>query len=158
MYTLKIKTHDADLTELYTNHKHAYPGDAGIDLYTSSNVIVPGNALGVKIPLSVQLELVDAHNNNSMSYFIVARSSIYKTPLRLSQAICIIDSGYRGELYMFVDNLSDQSYRLAKGERYFQVISPTFNEIVPKLVSNLSEGLRENKGLGSSGLSLLSKL
>ena len=154
MLTLRIKTDDRDMMKLYSDHKHAYMGDAGIDLYVSHDIIVLPNALSVQIPLSISLELIDCDYKN-LSYFIVSRSSIYKTPIRLTQSICVIDSGFRGKLSIHVDNLSDQTYRIKKGERYVQVVSPTLDPITFQLVSHLSEGSRGNKGLGSSGLAKL---
>ena len=154
MLTLKIKTDNPYLAKLYSNHKHAYLGDARIDLYASSDIIMLPNALSVEIPLSIQLELVNI-NNESLSYFIISRSSIYKTPIRLTQSILVTDSGFRGKLALYVDNLSDQTYHIKKGERYFQVISSSLNSITTQLVDNLSEGSRGDKGLGSSGISKL---
>ena len=35
------------------------------------------------------------------------RSSISKTPLRMSNSVGLIDGGYRGEIMASVDNISD---------------------------------------------------
>ena len=47
-----------------------------------------------------------------------ARSSISKTPLRMSNSIGLIDGGYRGELKVYVDNISDDPFELKKGNRF----------------------------------------
>lgn len=157
MNILKIKINQDDLIPLYQNHGHAYIDDAGIDLYCAADIIIPPHALAVKIPLSIQLELVNEYNEN-LSYIIVCRSSIYKTPIRQSQSMSIIDAGFRGELSLYVDNLSNKPYHVKKGDRYFQVISSSLKPMKLKIVSVLSAGSRQAKGLGSSGKTIMSKL
>ena len=39
------------------------------------------------------------------SFLLLPRSSISKTPLRLSNSVGLIDAGYRGELQAPVDNI-----------------------------------------------------
>ena len=155
MLILKIKVNDPSMIQYYLNHRHAYHGDAGIDIYVAEDVIVPPKSLATVVQSYVQLELFDEVKNKSCSFIIVARSSIYKTPLRLSQSICIIDSGFRGELFLFVDNLSNEPYHIRKGDRFFQIVAPDLSPMKLKIVDELSTGSRMHKGLGSSGLSKL---
>jgi len=103
-----------------------------------------------------------------VSFTTHPRSSIYKTPLRITNSTGIIDSGYRGNLMGVFDVLSfykneikndmDQScgdYRINKNERFIQICAPGLEPFVVELVDkpeNLSEETdRGDKGFGSSG-------
>lgn len=148
-YTLKIKIHDTSLYELYTNHKPAYIDDAGIDIYVPNNIIVPAKSRGFKIPLHISTELVD-NNQINKSYFIVPRSSISKTPLRLSHQIGIIDAGYRGKLDLIVDNISSFDFFITKYQKFIQICAPDLQPIKVCVTNELSYGSRGCNGLGSS--------
>lgn len=150
-----IQVNDKELHDLYKNHKSAYPDDAGIDLYFPDDIIVPKNTLGFMIPLKIRVELLGKNNANK-SYFLVARSSIYSTPLRLSSHIGIIDAGFRGEMCLIVDNLSNYDYNISKHTKLCQICSPKLKPIRMCVVNKLSNGSRGNKGLGSSNV--MSKL
>jgi len=94
---------------------------------------------------------VGLHLSKPKSYFIVPRSSIYKTPLRMANSIGVIDSGYRGELMVPVDNMTDEDYYIKPGERLFQIILPSLNEFEVQIVDELSDSERGVGGFGSTG-------
>jgi dUTP pyrophosphatase len=149
---MKIDDKNNQLTKsLYTNHRSAYLDDAGIDLFVPVSVVVPANSIGFKIPLFIQCELVDVKQNKSISYNIYPRSSIIKTPLRLSYSVGVIDAGYRGSLDLIVDNISDRDFVIEKGERLTQICAPSLEPISLEIVNKLSFGSRGCNGLGSSG-------
>ncbi len=58
---------------------------------------------------------------------------------------------FRGQLMAIVDNISDEPFTLKKGERYFQICTPTLGPIECTLVHTLSETSRGKGGLGSTG-------
>ena len=75
-----------------------------------------------------------------------------KTPLRMSNSVGIIDSGYRGNLIGLVDNLSNEDYVVKSGTRLFQICSPTLNNPIKlEIVQELSETERNDSGIGSTG-------
>ncbi len=84
-------------------------------------------------------------------YLMMPRSSIAKTPLRLSNSIGLIDGGYRGELIAFCDNISDEPYTVEAGQRLFQVVAMDGSPLELELVSELSETTRGDGGFGSTG-------
>ena len=88
-----------------------------------------------------------------VSFYLYPRSSMGgKTPLRMSNSVGIIDSGYRGPLIWMVDNLSDEDYVVEQGSRLFQICPPTLNNpIVLNIVQELSETERGEGGIGSTG-------
>ena len=85
-------------------------------------------------------------------YLLVPRSSIYqKHPLRLCNAIGLIDAGYRGEIMAAVDNIKFESYEVEKGQRLFQLVSMDGGPIYFELVDILSISKRGEGGFGSTG-------
>jgi dUTP pyrophosphatase len=86
----------------------------------------------------------------NVSYYLYPRSSISKTPLRMSNSIGIIDAGYRGNIIAKVDNISNKDYEIKKDTRLFQICDPCLDNIQIKIVDNLSETTRGNAGFGST--------
>ena len=87
---------------------------------------------------------------DSKPYLLMARSSISKTPLRLSNSVGLIDAGYRGEIMAAVDNIKDFSFSLEKGQRLFQLVSMNGDAIHFELVDTLSKTSRGEGGFGST--------
>ena len=142
---LKVKPFSDDIYSMYKNHSHFHQGDAGLDLFiTKDQVVDPGST--AKIHLGISCE-----NMEMKPYLLMARSSISKTPLRLSNAVGLIDAGYRGEIMAAVDNIKDSSYRLEKGQRLFQLVSMNGESIHFDLVDTLSDTSRGEDGFGSTG-------
>ena len=169
MNTLRIKVLDESLESLYKKRVNV-EGDAGVDLYFPEEITIPAKALGVKVDLKIQAEMVQAVNqsliNNipkemlsgmlniedrHLSYMVVPRSSIIKTPLRMSNSVGIMDAGYRGNYMVPIDNLSDEDFVIEKHTRLFQVVSSTLDSIDVKLVKHLSTTTRGTGGFGSTG-------
>ncbi len=167
MYTLKIKTDNEFLIEKYADHEHYHPGDVGMDLFFPEDIVIPAGTLGKKVGLDIYCELLEDdtiqiphkgtlysipnHYVKNLSFNIYPRSSISKTPLRLSNSIGLVDAGYRGELVALFDNHSHDDYFIMKGDRLLQVVAPNHEPMKLKLVNNISETERGDKGIGSSG-------
>jgi dUTP pyrophosphatase len=79
------------------------------------------------------------------------RSSIAKTPLRLSNSIGLIDGGYRGEIMAAVDNIKNEDYTVEPGQRLFQLVAMDGSPIHFELVDDLSDTTRGSGGFGSTG-------
>ena len=159
MNTLRIKVLDESLESLYKKRVNV-EGDAGVDLYFPENVILPPHSLGTLVDFNIQTEMIldlDLPEDVDMeipniSFILTPRSSIYKTPLRQSNSIGVIDSGYRGNLMVPIDNHSDEYYQIERGTRLFQVIEPGLRPIRIELVKTLSDTKRGTSGLGSTGV------
>ena len=93
---LKIKTFSEDIHSMYNNHSHFHQGDAGLDLFIIKDQIIDLGATK-RIHFGISCE-----NLEQRPYLLMARSSISKTPLRLSNSIGLIDAGYRGEIALVV--------------------------------------------------------
>ena len=149
---LNIQTNDTDLWNWYNYHVPEGGTDSGLDLPLPRDVIIPKNSVGFKIPLGFSAE-PSFEDEKPRGYYLYPRSSTgSKTPLRLSNGTGIIDFGYRGEITACVDNISNNDYTVAKGQRLFQLCSPDLSPIVVDVVDNLSTTTRQSGGYGSTGL------
>ena len=150
MIKLKLKMIDRynlGLRKKYGDKKNI-DGDAGFDLYFPTETIVESEET-VLVPLGVSVEMTN--DGKPQSFYVVPRSSIYKTPLRMSNSIGVIDSGYRGELKVPVDNNTDDDYYIETGERLFQIIHPALEPFEVEIVDSLSPTERGEGGFGSTG-------
>lgn len=152
MNHLTLKFINKGTRSLYANEVFSSDSENhGVDIHTQETVVVPAKALGFKIGLGIQA-CMRGHHRKLTPYMVVPRSSMAKTPLRISNSIGIIDKGYRGELLLVVDNLSEEDYTIEKGVRLCQVVP--FNEY-PTMVGesdSLPDSLRGEAGFGSSGV------
>ena len=142
---LKIKPFNKDIHKMYKNHNHFHPGDSGLDIYIIENQIInPGETIRIKLGISCE-------NLDAKSYFLMPRSSLSKTPLRLANSVGLIDAGYRGEIMAAVDNIKDFAYEVEIGQRLFQIVAMDGSAIHFELSDNLSETTRGADGFGSTG-------
>ena len=126
---------------------YAHEGDAAADLYAADTIVVPAHSIGNMIRTGVHIALPER-----WVAYILPRSSIgAKTPLRLSNSVGVIDSGYRGPLGVLYDNISDSDYTINAGDRIAQlIVMPSYN-FKAKQVEKLDETERGEGGFGSSG-------
>ena len=147
---LLINTENPVLKTLYSNHEHYNPGDSGLDLFCPETITInPGETL--KINLRIKCEALNDNLNGNVSYYLYPRSSIIKTPLRLSNSVGIIDAGYRGDIIACVDNIKNESYTISQGDRLFQICAGDLTSINFELVDKLSDTKRGDGGFGSTG-------
>ena len=142
---LIIKTLNETARDLYTNHGHFHDGDAGLDLYIlEDQTFIPGETKLIKLGISCEPE-------DGKSYFLLPRSSISKTPLRLANSVGLIDGGYRGEIMAPCDNIKDFEYMVEKGQRLFQLVAADCSAISYTISDELTETSRGSGGFGSTG-------
>ena len=125
MYLL-IKADNDEIGNRYRLHTHFNPGDSGLDLFIPEGINIKANSVSNVIDLGIACAAyMDENCEKPTSYYLYPRSSMgSKTPLRLSNSVGIIDSGYRGHLIGMVDNLSEEDYVVDGGSRLFQICSP----------------------------------
>lgn len=154
-----MSTYRLEIIPLFENHPYiniTYRDDcnAGFDLFCPIDSTVENVALllplGVKVRLIriCECEEIDSH------YWLLPRSSIYKTGFVMANSIGVIDKSYRGELKAPIIAIGQNEDKpLTKvGERYFQIVAPDMGWIKEvRVVSELSETSRGAGGFGSSG-------
>lgn len=135
------------LASFYTEAAPNHAGDSGFDLYFPEDVEIPAGALGFAVDLGVRCA---PHFDSG--YFLYCRSSISKTPIRLANAVGIIDNGYRGTIQVRVDNRGTEAYTVKKGERLFQLCMPSLKRFVVRVVDSVAVDTdRGAGGFGSTG-------
>tara|TARA_R110000787_G_scaffold270879_1_gene377929 strand:+ start:288 stop:773 length:486 start_codon:yes stop_codon:yes gene_type:complete len=157
-YTLKIDISGLpdDLKKIYEEKIESInvnlnkDSDCGFDLYCVSNQDIYSKSTSNKINLNIKCCMVN-DNGNSTGYFLCPRSSLGKTGLRLSNSLGIIDSSYRGNILAYVDNISNNNYKIQKYQRCFQILAPTLNPIKIEIVDSLDITERGINGFGSTG-------
>mgnify|MGYP001246344149 CR=1 FL=1 len=142
---LYIKTLNKKAQSFYSCHNHFHIGDAGLDLYALEDICFsPGETKKIKLGISCEPK-------DGKAYYLFPRSSISKTPLRLSNSIGLIDGGYRGEIMASCDNIKDFDYTVREGDRLFQLVAADSSPISYDLVEILSDTTRADGGFGSTG-------
>ncbi len=148
--------------------KYANPGDAGMDVYAAVEVVIGPGETAV-VPTGLKLAIPEGYEIQ-----VRPRSGLsLKTPLRLPNSPGTIDSGYRDELGIIVNNISDGSspdnsekpytldekgnkkgtYIIRKGDRIAQIVLQEVPRIVFTKVAAVKDiGNDRGGGFGSTGV------
>ena len=141
---LKIRPFNAEVKQMYEYHGHFHDGDAGLDLFViNEQTISAGETTLIHLQIACE-------NTENRPYLVMSRSSIGKTPLRLANAVGLIDAGYRGEIMAVVDNIKKEDYTVEPGQRLFQLVAMDGSPIYFELVEELSDTTRGGGGFGST--------
>lgn len=126
---------------------YAHATDACADLYAIEDMTISKHAMGEKVHTGLRADIPEG-------WFleIRARSGMSaKTPIRLSNSVGTIDSGYKGEIMVLVDNISGKDYEIKAGDRIAQ-IRPVRNYTFRSIeVNDIGTSDRGEGGFGSSG-------
>jgi dUTP pyrophosphatase len=133
--------------------------DAGFDLFCPERLLSSGfQTIGLNQKVKTSMEFIDGPVTYPMNvgYYLYPRSSTgSKTPLRMSNSIGIIDSGYRGHITAFFDNWRGADYLVDQYQRLVQICPPnlTYPVYVCMVEKEEELGLTERgaNGFGSSG-------
>jgi len=122
----------------------ANDSDAGYDLYSTQEGIIPaGGRRIVKTGISVAIP--------PGFYGRVAPRSGLAVKRGIDVLAGVIDSGYRGEIGVVLQNLSDHHFEFSQGERIAQLILEQCNTIGWVEVEELEDSVRSDGGFGSTG-------
>jgi dUTP pyrophosphatase len=132
------------LSEAAVIPQYAKEGDAGLDLVATSRRMDPkgfiefGTSLAIEIP-------------SGYVGLVFPRSSISKINMSFTNAVGVIDSGYRGEiLCRFKPSFAGQGiYEI--GDKVAQLMILPYPEIELEEAEELSETVRGAGGFGSTG-------
>lgn len=126
---------------------YAHDSDAAADMYATEDIMIPAHFHGVPVGTGVHIQLPEG-----WVAMLFPRSSIgAKTPLRLSNSVGIIDSGYRGEIRALYDNIGDEPYQIHKGDRIAQLMVMPSYRFKAQVVDTLENSDRGEGGFGSTG-------
>lgn len=135
--------------------KPIHERDAGFDLYSDTKII-GGGLNSMLLSQNVRAAVYDTVRGYFRAYWLLPRSSISKTPLRLANSVGLIDAGYRGTLFAAIDNMGS-TYVVKDGDnnRLFQIAAPDLSPWEDiRIVSEIPGGetLRGEGGFGSTGV------
>lgn len=163
---IKVLSQDPKIIEYYQNM--TVSEDSGIDLLVPLDGMVSlFNTYTIDHMIQTQMNKVDTKTGETkaVGYWLLPRSSISKTNLRMANSVGLIDSDYRGNIMAKVDMkprfaveankvvVADFKEEVKQYTRLFQIASPDLTPISSiNVVSTLSETERGAGGFGSTGL------
>lgn len=133
--------------------------NAGFDLYSSADCHIEQTPEFIPFGITARLlrvqQLPGGTSNDYLKtdshFWLMPRSSIYKTGLIMANSTGVIDRSYRGELKAPVWSMTANSNVLS-GDRLFQIVAPDMGWIRNvKIVSSMPSTERGLGGFGSTG-------
>lgn len=126
--------------------RRAHPDDAGADLHSVEEVIIPpgerrnvGTGLALAIP-------------EGYAGFVQPRSGLaFKHGIMVVNSPGLIDAGYRGEVRVSLYNSGREPFAVAVGERIAQLLIQRVEEPAFVAADELPDTRRGQGGFGSSG-------
>lgn len=127
---------------------YAHAGDQGADIYAVEDTIIPPHSYGTMVSTGLKLNIP-----KGWAIAIRPRSGMSKkTPLRISNCVPTIDTGFRGEVCILFDNFSDEPVSIKAGDRIAQMIlERNYRGIFTQVDSVEDDTDRGEGGFGSSG-------
>jgi len=160
-YELEIQSMEPSIRTFYgTGQFNRSDENAGVDLHASDTVHVERTPAFIPFGLSARLLKVEPMPHGTSNdylktdshFFLMPRSSIYKSGLMMANSVGIIDKSYRGELKAPVWSMTGDS-TVAHGDRLFQIIAPDMGWIRHiRIVESLPATERGAGGFGSTGV------
>lgn len=139
MVTLKIKR----LHEKTILPTRAHYDDAGLDVYCYEETIIPPHTT-VKVPTGFAYEIPEGY-----CLFTWDKGSVSSKGITTVGGV--LDSNYRGELFIPVHNLHDQPYVFEAGHKLAQIVIQKVELWGVEEVSELSDSERGAGSFGSTG-------
>mgnify|MGYP001576273963 CR=1 FL=1 len=124
---------------------YAYQGDAGIDIFSAEEIIIKAGERK-NIRTGVKMELPEGFVGLVWDKSGLALKNGIKTMAG------VIDACYRGEIGIVLINLSDQDYKIEKGQKIAQMLIQKVERAEIEEAQELSETKRSSGGFGSTGL------
>ena len=146
---LKIKAVHPKMGKDFPLPQFATPGSAAMDLLAcidSPVTLAPGARQTVPTGIAIALPSAD------YVALVYARSGLgIKHGIAPANCVGVIDSDYRGELLVGLQNSSDQEYTIQPGDRIAQLMIAPVIQAQISMVDELDETVRGAGGFGSTG-------
>jgi len=141
------------------NYKTEYDrsdSNSGFDLFSADMTIQKQVAELIPFGIVARLIKVEQINNISLKtdshFWLLPRSSIYKSGLIMGNSTGVIDKSYRGELKAPVWSMID-TVTISQNERHFQIVAPDMGWIRNvRIVDSMPNTERGEGGFGSTGV------
>lgn len=126
----------------------AHPGeDLGYDIYAAEMVMLEPRGQAI-VPTAIAIECTSP-SGEKMGALLRDKSSMAARRLALTGGV--IDAGYRGEIKVLIENLSDQPATIRAGDKIANLIPYPVLTGEVQVVEDLNESSRKAGGFGSSG-------
>ena len=129
--------------------QRATEGSAGADLFACIDEpveIKPGEIKVIKTGIAIEI------SDKNYAAFVYARSGLgIKHGICLANGVGVIDSDYRGEIWVGLCNISQTSYTVEPGERVAQMVIMPVDCAVYEEVIDINSTERGTGGFGSTG-------
>jgi dUTP pyrophosphatase len=126
----------------------AHPGeDLGYDIYSAETVTLEGRSHAI-VSTGIAIECTSP-NGDLMGALLRDKSSMAARRLVLTGGV--IDAGYRGEIKVLMENLSDLKATVRAGDKIANLIPYPVLTAEVRVVDDLNESSRKAGGFGSSG-------
>lgn len=127
---------------------YARQGDAGADLYSRVDTVVPAGGGRALVPTGIRLAIPEGYAG-----FVQPRSGLaLRHGLALANSPGLIDSGYRDELAVILLNTDPHDdFKVARGDRIAQLVIQAVESVSFVAVDELPPSERGTGGFGHSG-------
>jgi dUTP pyrophosphatase len=145
--------------DFYKNEYNRSDSNAGFDLHSVADVRVEQTPQFIPFGVVARLLRVqhmpgapsNQYYKTDSHFWLMPRSSIYKTGLLMANSTGVIDKSYRGELKAPVWSMTANS-DVKRGDRLFQIVAPDMGWIRNvRIVETMPNTDRGAEGFGSSG-------
>jgi len=157
-YTLYLQIDNIDLSvHRYYDFTTKYidsSENAGYDLLTGETWCGNVGEKAHLLDLGVRAMLIDNSTKKPVHYWLLPRSSVFKTGHMMANSVGVIDSSYRGVLRAPVIRtvVDETTPGFLKYDRHFQIVAPNMGNINAVIrVSSLPSSERGDGGFGSTG-------
>jgi dUTP pyrophosphatase len=136
---LKVKkiTKKARLPKKHNNN------DAAFDLYAIEDMNIPAGGTDI-VHTGISIEIEEGYFGKIESRSSLAKKGVFCTA-------GVIDSGYRGEVMIVVNNIGSSDHQISIGNRIAQMIIYKLQEVEIIETKELDSQLDRGGGFGSSG-------
>lgn len=124
---------------------YAKEGDAGMDLFCKEDVLIKAKSYSNLIRTGVKIELPEDCEMQVRPKSGVSLNSTLRVVLGT------VDSGYRGEIGIIVDNIGEEDITVKRGKAIAQGVINKLPTVTLIKTDKLSDSERGNGGFGSSG-------
>jgi dUTP pyrophosphatase len=135
------------LNSAATAPAHAYgDGDAGVDLASVAAIALKAGERAL-VPTGIAIAIPDGYGG-----FVQPRSGLAaKFGITLTNSPGLIDSNYRGEIKVIVQNAGGEDFEIGVGDRIAQLVIMPVERADFEVVDELPQSDRGEGGFGSSG-------
>jgi dUTP pyrophosphatase len=142
MLRVKLLSHDAKAPTV------AHPGeDLGYDIYSATTLTIPAKGHAI-VSTGIAVECTSA-SGEKMGALLRDKSSVAARRLVLTGGV--IDAGYRGEIRVLMENLSESPAEIRVGDKIANLIPYPVLTSEVEVVDELADSRRQAGGFGSTG-------